>query len=217
MKTQNLNHTIASQLIDLKQKKGSLALEDLSEILANVANMLGEDTSAVDLFLRDEIAKIASHIETTKNEIIALGPEASSDKSTDTVTVQLDAVLRATETAASHIMDAADEIQSIIGAANVDKITKDKITKVTARIYEACNFQDLTGQRITKVMRALEFTESKIRRIVSLFASDGSVIPEEFKKATAEDRADQHLLNGPQLPGNAPSQADIDTLFANLK
>ncbi len=209
----HISTAIASELATLRERKGSIALEDLSEILENVSHLLDSSAPTPDTFLRDEILKIANHIKETKNEITALSP-SSSGKNTDTA--ELDAVMKATEEAAHNIMDAADEIQNILDAANVDKALKDKVVAVTARIYEACNFQDLTGQRIMKVMRALEFTESRIRRLVALFASDGSINTEEFKKA-ADSRTDSHLLNGPQLPGSAPSQADVDALFGKIE
>lgn len=218
MSPKSMHSTIAEQLMLIRQKKGAFALDDLSPLLENIAKVVSVDgeTSALDAFLRDEIIKIANHIEATKHEIAALKPESEGGKSMGTAAVQLDAVLKATEEAAQSIMDAADEIQKVAQESGLDDAAKEKIMGATTRIYEACNFQDLTGQRIVKVIQAMEFTEQRIRRLTSLFLSDGSVNLDVLQKVTAQ-RDDQHLLNGPQLPGSAPSQEDIDAMFKEAK
>ena len=83
------------------------------------------------------------------------------------------------------------------------------------QVFEACNFQDLTGQRIGKVVATLEFIEKHIIRMMDIW---GGI--ESFKDLTAEAMAeragDKKLLNGPKLKdedGHA-SQDEIDALFA---
>ena len=46
-----------------------------------------------------------------------------------------------------------------------------KLQDATTRIYEACSFQDITGQRITKVVAALKAIEAKVAQIVATFGS----------------------------------------------
>lgn len=206
--THDISATIAKQLATIKDK-GAITIEDVSKILEQVVSAAGGG-AAVESFLRDEINKIANHIKATKNEILALTPQANTHH-IGTAAVQLDAVVKATEEAAHTIMDAADEIQNVVGASSDEKL-KSQVTEITARIYEACNFQDLTGQRIKKVMTALDFTESRIQRLISLFANDGSISPEAVAQMAAAPAQDE-LLAGPQLPGQAPSQAEIDAMF----
>lgn len=214
--TDIVSNELANQIFLLREKKETLSMEDLQSVLEKVAAMLNTKTSVIEEFLRDEMVKIARHIDETKKEILALSPDGTSGQDIGSANVQLDAVLKSTEEAAQTIMDATDEIQEVIAESSASPEVKDKISTISLRIFEACNFQDLTGQRITKVMQALEFTESHIKRLTSLFASDGSFAMEEFKKITVEKtdlRPDSHLLNGPQLPGNSPSQSDIDAMF----
>lgn len=211
---QNVTNVLVTELTALRDKKGTIAIEDLSGVLENVANAIGKGSSAVESFLHDEMLRIATHIEATRNEIAALVPQKNKEESTSS---QLDAVIKATEEAAHTLMDAADEIQNVIGESGADEATKQKIMDIAARIYEACNFQDLTSQRITKVMKAFEFTEARIQKLIGLFGNDGTVDMKEFVKLAGDTRPDAHLLNGPQMPGEAPSQADIDALFGNTK
>jgi len=78
------------------------------------------------------------------------------------------------------------------------------------RIYEACNFQDLAGQRISKVIELLSMIEEKLAAIIAC-NSGADARSTETKPAPAHD-----LINGPRLDGAAghASQRDIDAMFA---
>jgi chemotaxis protein CheZ len=91
---------------------------------------------------------------------------------------------------------------------------------VVTRIYEACSFQDITGQRITKVVTTLKAIEAKVAHIMDVFQPDTKG---ERIEAVSTDRKDTSspdptasLLNGPQLPTNAMDQSDIDALLASF-
>ena len=84
----------------------------------------------------------------------------------------------------------------------------------TTRIYEACSFQDITGQRITKVVTTLKAIEGKIAQIIGTFGRAGSIASADLRKAT---HPEAELLNGPQLPANAMDQSDIDKLLASFE
>lgn len=212
MKLDDVSTAIATKLAAIKTQNGSVPMDEITRLLENIVQSISPGGSPSELFLRDEITKIASHIQATKREILALSPSEDTNKHIGTAAIQLDAVVKATEEAAHTIMDAADEIQNV--AAGADEALRQQITDITARIYEACNFQDLTGQRIRKVMQALDYTESRIQRLIGMFSSEGAIPPEAIEKAAS---AEEELLNGPQLPGHAPSQAEIDAMFGNLK
>jgi chemotaxis protein CheZ len=86
------------------------------------------------------------------------------------------------------------------------------------RIYEACNFQDITGQRISKVVATLKTIET---RLVSLAAAvghgegaakSGKPAPQDGSKGS-----DAGLLNGPQLPQNATKQDEVDALLNDVR
>ena len=94
----------------------------------------------------------------------------------------------------------------------------DQVNDAVTQVYEACNFQDVTGQRITKVVKALKHIESKVDALVAAFGDEIS----KYKAAhptpeKAEDpMSDKALLNGPQLAANAGKQDDIDALLASF-
>jgi len=95
----------------------------------------------------------------------------------------------------------------------------EKVTDAVTKVYESCNFQDITGQRITKVVRALKHIESRVDALVAAFGDEitkyKAVHPPMEEKAE-DPMSDKALLNGPQLAANAGKQDDIDALLASF-
>lgn len=165
--------------------------------------------------LEAEIQKIAQFIDQAKIEIAAISqPEekTGSDKNLANAALHLTEVIRDTEDATNTIMDKADAIMAIGGSLS-DADVGAKINEHAIGILEACSFQDITGQRIRKVLSVFEQVDLRIARLVALL---GGALPEEIQVAeidTGKRRADEDLLNGPQLGKDKPSQDDIDKLF----
>mgnify|MGYP000338337438 CR=1 FL=1 len=166
--------------------------------------------------LEAEIKKIAQYIAEAKLEIIAISMPAEqtgSDKNIPNASLELTEVVRHTEEATNTIMDRADAIMAIAGGLS-DSAAGAKLGDEAMAILEACSFQDITGQRIKKVMNTLEQIEMRVGRLVKLL---GGEMPESIKVTeidTGKRRADEDLLNGPQMGKDKPSQDDIDKLFS---
>src|SRR5215469_10551521 len=105
-------------------------------------------------------------------------------------------------------MDAAESVEKV--AAGLEAGPAGALMDAVTNIYEASAFQDITGQRITKIVRALQSLENKLNSLVCAFGP-----LEGGEDAPARD-GDAALLNGPQLEKNASSQTDIDALFDSL-
>lgn len=212
-----LGNALLKRLITVRQQKGTLQIEDVGAILEGMAQAINGDQSQPDRFVKSEIEKMANYIITAKAEVFSMVPEETSPKNIGNANNQLDAVVKATEQATNSIMDAADIISTIMAKAPAE--IRAKIEAETAKIYDACTFQDITGQRITKVIGCLQFLEEKITRLMSLFGDtkDMDAIRAALVVDNKSERKDAHLLGGPALPGDGPSQQEIDALFANLK
>ncbi|MGC8535517.1 MAG: protein phosphatase CheZ [Rhizomicrobium sp.] len=147
---------------------------------------------------------LSTFVSTARDEISGLGPDGrgSFASSTD----ELGEILDETKRAADEIMEAAESIEAL--ACGAEPEISAALIKATTRIYEASAFQDITGQRINKVINALQQIE---RRLIALAEACGHAVEDGVPRAVA--RAPDRLLNGPQLAVNAASQDEIDRLF----
>jgi chemotaxis protein CheZ len=170
--------------------------------------------------LKAELDLIYDAINQTKTEIATLHLTGFEGPEMKRVTHELDAIVGGTETATEGILAAAEFIDQAANTLSAslkseqDKALAHDIQDHTVRIFEACNFQDLTGQRITKVVATLKFIETHIVKMMEIWGGIES-FNDVNPAAMAERDADQSLINGPKLEGEAghASQDDIDALF----
>jgi len=148
---------------------------------------------------------VSRHIAQTREEVGSLRPAGANSLSS--TADELEEIVNETAKAANEIMGAAESVETI--AIGTDPGTREALQAAATRIYEASAFQDITGQRITKVVRALQHIES---RVEALTRACGAAISASSSGNVAN--ADESLLNGPQLGRNAATQSEIDSLFA---
>ncbi len=168
--------------------------------------------------LRAEIDEMAQIIHHAKAEIAAIKHPLADDDRIIGASSELDAIVSATEVATGDILDAAETIEKTVETLAAEGAVKDEhtemlpeITGQLTRIMEACGFQDLTGQRITKVVRALRHIEERISAIIEIWEpQDFADIPVGSRDKSDGDRA---LLGGPQSETARTSQEEIDALF----
>lgn len=186
--------------------------------VASMDEMVTQKQAEVSM-LKTELRALAVCIEQTKSEIAALRPNNSVDDRLMAVTFELDAIVSATENATQGILGAAEKIEGLtkeIQSHGVDsyvgRLTED-INETIINIFEACNFQDITGQRITKVVKTLQYIEARINAMIDIWGPDN--IAEIVPKPPADDHRDDDakLLNGPALENQGISQSEIDALF----
>jgi chemotaxis protein CheZ len=168
--------------------------------------------------LNDETSVIARAISRTRQEIAALQAGACNGIGSGRVARELDAVVEDAERATQQILDGAEAIEE--AANSLSASLKNKQEQALAQdiqdqvigIFEACNFQDLSGQRITKVLATLKFVEDHIARMMDIWVGIQSSKP----NADAGLVRDGRLVHGPKLKGDSghASQSEIDALFA---
>jgi len=171
--------------------------------------------------LKDETSTIASAITRTMKEIAALQASALDGLGPGRATRELDAVIEDAERATQQILDAAEAIEEAANSLSAslknrqEQALAQDIQDQVIGLFEACNFQDLSGQRISKVLAALKFVEDHIARMMEIWNG----IPEVKAEIVTAGTVTPHnvrLIHGPKLngdPGHA-SQSEIDTLFA---
>ncbi len=151
-------------------------------------------------------------IATAKAEIATLRVDDITGHDIPFATDELDAIVDHTAQATHAILESCEMLDDVSGTVSGEPAAK--LQAATTRIYEACSFQDITGQRITKVVTTLKTIETKVAQIISTF---GASAVEAARNHQHDDATDAHLLNGPQLPAHAMDQSDIDKLMASFE
>jgi chemotaxis protein CheZ len=178
-------------------------------VRAVLASMAG-DLTAKEAALLAELEALGRTIARAKAEIAALAVEDITRAHIPTAADELDAIVEHTAQATNEILDCCEVLEKL--QAEVPAPAAEVLQGAVTRIYEACSFQDITGQRISKVVAALKAIEARIEAAVANATGRAAPPPE----AAAPRTEGQALAQGPQLPGNATSQAEIDRLLASF-
>jgi chemotaxis protein CheZ len=192
----------------------TVKVSDVAEVVESLMTSLEGDLSIVDMQMYRELQELADYIRRAKDEIAAIQPQEIPGQHIPLATDELDAVVQATEEATGVILDAAEQLGDL--AKRLEGDAAAEIGAITTRIYEASNFQDITGQRISKVVRTLRHIDSKVSALVRAFGQETPAAPAAVGGLAKNADRDAALLNGPQMPDKANSQADIDALLASI-
>jgi chemotaxis protein CheZ len=170
--------------------------------------------------LKVELDLIHDAINRTKREIAVLHGKSFNGDEMSKVTGELGAVVGGTEEATQQILEAAEAIDQAasaltkVNSPDQQKLLSEEISERVVSIFEACNFQDLTGQRIGKVMTTMKFIENHITVMMDIWGGVDAI--RAHAPPIIDDReGDAKLLNGPKAAGDVghASQNDIDALF----
>ena len=211
--------TLAKQLYDLQNAEpGTVQLEEVSAVVAGIMDAARKELASSDNEVVAKMIGLADYIEHAKQEIAALRPDEVKDQHLPAASDELDEIVAETAEATNRIMDATETIQGAIG--EIDEATQEKIFNASMQIFEACSFQDITGQRVTKVVKALKDIEEKVDSLITAFGDEIA----EYKARNGSEQTettptdineitDDMLLEGPQLSEEAMSQDEIDKLL----
>ncbi|MDH2383811.1 protein phosphatase CheZ [Bradyrhizobium sp. CER78] len=170
--------------------------------------------------LKVELDLIHDAISRTKREIAVLHGKSFNGEEMAKVNGELGAVVGGTEQATQQILEAVEAIDQA-ATALANNVTPDQqkrlsedIQERVVSIFEACNFQDLTGQRISKVMQTMKFIEQHINEMMNIWGGVDAIKTHSPPIVDTRE-GDARLLNGPKLDGDAghASQDDIDAMF----
>jgi len=170
--------------------------------------------------LKVELDLIYDAITRTKREIAVLHGNSFNGEEMAKVNGELGAVVGGTEEATQQILEAAEAIDnaatamSRVTSPDQQKLLGEEIQERVVSIFEACNFQDLTGQRIKKVMTTMKFIENHITVMMDIWGGVDA-IKAHAPPIVDTREGDAKLLNGPKSEGDVghASQDDIDALF----
>jgi chemotaxis protein CheZ len=171
--------------------------------------------------LQSEVFNLIHYIDRLRQEIAGIAQQKTGQTRFEGMADRLDAIMSSTAEATDTILAAMEEIDNAVeqlrgqGLAPEAAGLCDKIAEQTTVAMEACSFQDLTGQRVSKVVGSLRFVEERVNAMADLFGrQEIESISQSVEFDSDEDTIDDGVaLEGPQRKGEAISQDDIDALF----
>ena len=167
--------------------------------------------------LKQELDGLSRYILRVRQEVAAIDRPNDPTDDFESMGDQMIAVVKATEAATDTIMEAMESNGEAVAMlrAKIDDPEQlallDKITDNASQVFEACSFQDITGQRVGRVAKSITFVEERVEMLKTLLGEQEMA---DTEIVTGEEQSEEEkLLNGPQLEGQGLSQDDIDGLF----
>jgi chemotaxis protein CheZ len=169
--------------------------------------------------LQQEFSVIDQAIKRTKGELPEAEDQGLDGGQLARATQELAAVYAGTSEATDRILKSAEDIEQISGTliaglkSEHEKNLAQDIQDQVTQIFEACNFHDLTGQRINKVLSSLKLIDDHISQMIGIWSAIERFTNHVARLSNAPQT--DSLLNGPKLDGDEghSSQNDIDALF----
>ncbi len=167
--------------------------------------------------LNRELYGLFKYIQRVREEIAAIKQPAAPTLHFNSMGDQLDAILKATEDATHTIIECMEKNDEIVGKLREGIVKKenlallDQICANSVDVFEACSFQDITGQRITKVVKSVTYVEDRVNALIEVWGKEE--IEKIEVKPDKDVSKDGVQLHGPALEGEGITQAEIDKLF----
>ena len=172
----------------------------------------------IDEQLSNEVHNLLAYVERLREELAGTVQEEDNKTPFESMSATLDAIATSTLEASETILEASESIADLSGDLR-EKLDDeeaialcDQISGKAMENMEACSFQDLTGQRVSRVIRSLKFVEERVDAMVQLCGQETIKSLSEDAAAAAPEPEDV-VMHGPQAAGDAISQAEIDALF----
>ena len=185
--------------------------EMVEGVVRAVLTTMRGDLSSTETALLAEVEELAQTLANARAEIAALDAGDITASHIPSATDELDAIVAHTAAAADIILSCCEKLD-LLGPTLTGEAGQ-TVQEVTTQVYEACSFQDITGQRITKIVATLQSIERKVAHIIGVFGQHR--LP-PARAAEPAQEAGASLLNGPQLPAAAMDQSTIDALLASF-
>lgn len=197
-----------------RQSDTELLLEAVASLERTVSQQPKGDVARVQF----DLMEMAQAIAKTKAEIASIKPDVENQGRIGEATLELDAIVQSTETATSEILAAAEHMQEIAWTLREHQAPDtlcDVLDQRATDIYTACSFQDLTGQRIRKVINVMGYLEARINAMMQIWG--GAEVSSVGDLAPDQSSDEVELLNGPALPGQGLGQSDVDLMMAEVE
>ncbi len=167
--------------------------------------------------LKTQVDGLMLYMDRLQREIAAIHKPTDEDHRFETTKAQLEAIVLATENATDSIMDAVDRNEEVVTELRKKLTDPDNVSLLNQivdndnNVFDACSFQDISGQRVNKVVKSITYIEQRVNALIEIW---GKALLVKAKADMEETAVSEEMqLSGPQLNGNGLSQDDIDKLF----
>ena len=205
--TKQLSSDRIDEIVDCisQERDGDIPLTELLGLTKVMIESLQSMIEERDGELGGEVSAIADHIERTQIELDALKPGSLAGETISGADDDLKEVVGATEQATQTILESAERIMAA-GASDTDSYRR-IVDEAVINIFEACCFQDITGQRINRVLATLSYISKHLTHVTGVLNGG------DRQAADMEMPEKRSLLNGPQSADTAISQDAAKDLF----
>ena len=232
-----LMEQVSDQLVESLKDTIRASVEREIATSLSKAMLEGEFYRRVNDDLQDGLKKIYQEVKVARGgkEIKSIETDIDPEEFFSEASDQLDAVMQSTEKAAVEIIDIVENLQDLQGSvATIVKgfesggVTKDNRQKLKeindtlgmdlSNIMVSLSFQDLTGQRIKKIINSIRQIEQIVREVMlstGLMIKQREEAPETDIDSLSE-AAKTEATSKLQGPTEGTNQADVDDLLASL-
>ncbi|AMK11871.1 MAG: protein phosphatase CheZ [Pseudodesulfovibrio sp.] len=228
---------VADQLVDSLKESISASVE--KEIARHLSKALleGEFYRRVNDDLQSGLKQIYQEVKAARGgtEIKSITADIDPEELFSETSDQLDAVLRTTEKAAVEIIDIVEKLQDLQGSVativkgfesgGVTREDREKLKEINntlgmdlSNIMISLSFQDLTGQRIKRIINSIRQIEQIVREVMlstGLMIRQREVEPEKDIDSLSQEAKTQ-ATSKLQGPSEGANQGDVDDLLASL-
>tara|TARA_R110002124_G_scaffold64985_2_gene177229 strand:+ start:31353 stop:31997 length:645 start_codon:yes stop_codon:yes gene_type:complete len=209
------------------QSSGGYGRDKVVKIITSVMDKVNEAEGMSREALYSDLKGLRQILDDAREELLFVRPGDIQDEHIPNATGELDEIIKSTEVATSSIMDACEVLETV--ADKQDDAVQSAMTDEITKIYEACSFQDLTGQRVSKIVKSLVLIDEKVTHMLDVIGARLSDVDDEVAQEpqcgnikdvgdinNVSNIDDESLMNGPQSAEQAISQDEIDKLLADF-
>jgi len=209
MQREELSNKI-SELVDCLRDSGAtkFGLTDIASVTEVLIGTMESYFRSIDTEIYKEFKSLSDYLANARKEIAQLTPDDIKATRIPRAGQELDAIVQATEKATDTIMGSAEKIMA-------EAAGNETVEAACMQIFEACSFQDITGQRISKVVDTLQHIETRIDDLKEVWGleHESSLLDGEDSDGPIGRQDGDVLLEGPALGGEGIDQDEVDALM----
>lgn len=189
---------------------GDLQLIDVLGVTEVMALCLRDMFSTENTPIFSSAVMMAAYVRDARERLKNVRPGALKDEHLPLAKEELEAIVEHTEEATNTIMELAENMMALDPE---EKTYSESINDSLMQIFEACAFQDITGQRASRVSDTIQTTAEQIDEVSIILGSKHDETVGAAEETEKEKHRRENLLHGPQGEAEAISQDDVDEVI----